>query len=171
MGREQVLLKAWRRPAFRSLRRSAQALFTQILTQDAPSMAGVVPLMPAKWASVCEEISEASVMADLAAMSEAHLVVVDTTTFEVLVRDYIDDSGAVRHRIHFKGALNAAVMVESELLRSVLGLELKTIGTPEALEFLEVLVPPESDSDPSEGAPESDSGEAEAAPGSGVSET
>lgn len=169
MGRDQFLLKAWRSPALRSLRRSAQALFAQLLTQEAPNMAGVVPLMPAKWASVCEEISEVSVMADLSVLSAAHLVLVDTVTFEVLIRDYMRDTGIFRHKHHFKGAVNATLMVESELLRSVLALELKAIGTPAALEYLEI-VAPKSDPDPSEIGPESDPDGTEAANGWVVSE-
>lgn len=155
MGRDQFLLKAWRAAAVRSLPRSAQALFAQLLTQEAPSMAGIVPLMPAKWASVCEEISEVSVMDDLVKLSEVDLVVVDPLTFEVLIRDFIRDTGGFRHKHHFKGAVNAALLVESELLRGVLALELKAIGTPAALEYLEI-VASRQDPDPSRVEPESD---------------
>lgn len=169
MGRDQVLSKAWRRPEFRSLRRSAQALFAQLVTQETPTMAGVVPLMPAKWASVCAELDEASVMADLAALSGARRVVVDTATFEVLIRDYMSDSGATRHRHHFTACLKAAVAVESPVLRAAIAVELQAIGSDEALDVAELLVP-HTDRDPTEVESGSDSDAGEVRDGSEVSE-
>lgn len=142
MARDDVLRKAFQNPAFRAVRRTAQALFAQLLTHGAPNIAGVLPLMPAKWATGCDEISEASVMDDLAMLSAAGLVVVDLATFEVLIRGFISDSGVARHASQFQGALKCAKAVESVLLRTVLARELEDIGDPEGLKVAEVLAPP-----------------------------
>lgn len=143
MGRDLVLTKAWQNAKFRGLRRSAQALFAQLVTQGAPNIAGVLPLMPAKWAAGCDEISEASVMADLSELCSAGMVAVDPASFEVLIRGYIRDSGAARHASQLVGACKCAKAVESVLLRTALAKELQVIGSPEGLAAAEILAPAE----------------------------
>lgn len=165
--RDEVLRKAWQNPTFRAVRRTAQALFAQLVTQGAPNIAGVLPLMPAKWAAACDEVTEAGVMADLAILSTAGVVVVDPTTFEVLIRGFIRDCGAARHASQFQGALKCSEAVESVVLRTVLARELQSIGHPDGLALAEILSP-STDLVPTDHADQSDKGSTDLAAGSEV---
>lgn len=141
MARDDVLRVAWKDPRFRALRDSARALFDQLVILGPPSSAGVLPLIPAKWASGLPDATERSVMADLAVLAASDFVAVDAMHFEVLIRNYIRDSGSWRNPNHFRGALNAAQSVDSPLLRSYLAAELHKIGGPLVDEVVEILSP------------------------------
>lgn len=139
MARDDVLLKAWQSAEFARLSRGAQALFNQLVIHGGASSAGVLPLMPAKWAAGCSGETEASVMNDLGELTGASWVVVDTAKFEVLIRNFIRDSRTHRNPNHFRGALNAARAVDSVPLRRLLAVELDKFNDPSAAETIEIL--------------------------------
>ncbi|MEV0247924.1 hypothetical protein AB0H76_15130 [Nocardia sp. NPDC050712] len=153
MPRDDVLRAALRDDKFRALPASARALFAEMLILGPTSSAGVLPLMPAKWAAGSLDTTERSAMEDLALLSAVDRVVVDLKTFEVLIRNFIRDCGVWRNPNHFRGALNSAQDVASPFLRQCLALELRRIGGPLVLEAVEVLTA-DMDSDNREDAPE-----------------
>lgn len=139
MARDDVLRAALRDDKFRALPASAQMLFCQMVILGPVSSAGVLPLMPAKWAAGLSYATERSAMEDLALLSAANRVIVDLKTFEALVRNFIRDSGVWRNPNHFRGALNSAQAVDSPFLRQCLALELRRIGGPLVMEAVEIL--------------------------------
>lgn len=139
MPRDDVLRSAWRNDRFRDLPATARALFSELVILGSTSSAGVLPLMPAKWAMGCRDATELSVMADLSALSTAGFVIVDIAKFEVMIRNFIRDSGVWRNPNHFRGALNSAQAADSPVLRQCLALELRKIGGPLVLEAVEML--------------------------------
>ncbi|MGW4119865.1 hypothetical protein [Nocardia sp. NPDC004711] len=144
-----LLRKLWSRRDFRALQRTAQALYVQPLTDAMLTTAGVLPLMVDKWATACDYITDADIRTDLKTPIEAGFVIVDTGTFEVLLRWYLDLAGLTRHPNHLKGALRASEAVESPLLCEALAVDLLALGlTGDAAESVERLIGPESDPDP-----------------------
>ncbi|WP_405490398.1 hypothetical protein [Nocardia sp. NBC_00511] len=140
MARDDVLRAVWRDKRFRALPASARALFAQMVVLGPTSSAGVLPLMPAKWAAGSPDTDEASTRADLAKLAEVGFVVVDAQTFEVLIRNFIHLSGAHRIPNHLRGALNSAKAVDSPMLRQCLALELGKVDGSEVVEAIEILV-------------------------------
>ena len=155
MARDDVLRAALRDDSFRALPASARALFMEMVVVGPTSSAGVLPLMPAKWAAGSSDTTERSAMDDLALLSAVDRVVVDLKTFEVLVRNFIRDCGVWRNPNHFRGALNSAQDVASPFLRQCLALELRRIGGPLVADVVEILTA-DMDSGDSGEAPEMD---------------
>jgi hypothetical protein len=103
--------------------------------------AGVLPLMPRKWASGCPGVTEETIDEDLELLAASGFVIVDDVYFEVMIRGFISNSGAHRHPNRLRGALNAARLVDSPKLREYLALELHKIDHPDASEVSEILMP------------------------------
>lgn len=117
---------------FRSLSRSAQALYMQLLAQKEINNAGVCPLMVSKWARGCDELDEAAVWASLGELQAARFVYFDEESEELLVRSFIRNDGILKQPNLVKNALRCAEQVESAVLRGVLAEELRRLGRRDA---------------------------------------
>lgn len=128
----QIQESIWRDRDFRALPRTAQMMYTQLLSQKEIDRAGIQPLQVSKWAKGCDEMGEADVWRDLETLQAHRFVYVDTDTDEVFVRSYMRQSNVIRQPNLMKNALKCALMVESEMLRRELATELRRLRRADA---------------------------------------
>jgi hypothetical protein len=121
----------WRNDDWRELSRGAQALYMQLLSQKEVDCAGVLPLLPAKWAKGCNGLTVEQIMADLEELQQHRFVYYDTDTDEALIRTYIRNSNVMKVPNMRKSARRAATLVASPGIRAVLAAELRATGDPE----------------------------------------
>jgi hypothetical protein len=124
----------WRDPHFRSLSRSAQCTYFQLLSQKDVDCAGVLPLQVAKWAKGCTTMTETDLQADLAELENERFVYCDFDTDEAFVRSYMRNSNVLKVPNMIKSALRSARLVASEKIREVLAAELRRTNRPDAAE-------------------------------------
>lgn len=128
----QIQESIWRDRDFRALPRTAQMMYTQLLSQKELDRAGIQPLQVSKWAKGCDEMTEADVWRDLETLQAHRFVFVDTDTDEVFVRSYMRQSNVIRQPNLLKNALKCARMVGSEILRHELAVELRRLRRADA---------------------------------------
>jgi hypothetical protein len=134
MARESanIDLEIWNDPDFQELTPTQQRLYTLLFSQKNTNNAGVLPLMPSKWARASRHTTVEDVEADLAVLEATRFVLVDRTTEEVLVRSFIRRDGVAKQKYLLKNALAMAKRTESPTLRHALAVELRRLGNPEA---------------------------------------
>ena len=148
--------KIWNDKTFRALPRTAQALYAQLSSDTAVNNAGILPLQVAKWAAGCVETTEREIEDDLGALSRAGYVVVDTDTYEVLLRSHLRDDGLLKHKYIFTNALRCAEAASSDQIRKALAIELYKLNRADATAVADELAGAEPDPDPDEMGFESD---------------
>jgi hypothetical protein len=121
----------WRDTDFRSLPRTAQTMYAQLLSQKELDCAGMLPLQPEKWATGCDQLTVKQVWADLNHLQAARFVYYDTDTYELLVRTHIRNSNVLKVPNMRKSAMRSAALVASPALRAVLADEFVATGLPE----------------------------------------
>ena len=122
----------WRDPDFRRIRRTAQTLYVQLLSQKELDCAGILPLQPDKWATGCDELTVEQVWDDLNVLQGARFVFYDIDTYEAFIRSYMRGSNVLKVPNMFKSALRSARLVGSPMLRCELALELRRVQRAEA---------------------------------------
>lgn len=144
------LFKAWGDPRFRSLPRSAQALYAQLLSDPDLNNAGILVLRPRDWVRACEELTVAQVWADLGSLSDSRLVVVEKPTRELLIRPMICDPEAMAHKYILANAVKCALAARGPMIRLALAIGLYRLDRPESVLAADMLtadlVAPESHS-------------------------
>lgn len=123
----------WRDDHWRTLSRSAQALYMQLLSQKELDCAGVLPLQPQKWANGCDELTVEQVWADLDELQDNRFVFYDTDTYEALIRTHVRNSNVMKVPNMRKSACRSALLLGSEKLRPILAAELHATGDPECV--------------------------------------
>lgn len=132
----------WRDDDWRQLSRGAQALYMQLLSQKEVDCAGVLPLLPTKWAKGCAGLTVEHVMADLAELQQYRFVYYDEDTDEACIRSYIRRAPNVLKVPNMrKSARRAAGLVASPKIRSVLAAELRATGEPDCVETADEIDP------------------------------
>lgn len=124
----------WRDPHWRTLARSSQALYMQLLSQKELDCAGILPLQPNKWAKGCDGLTVEQVWDDLEELQRERFVYFDTETDEAFIRTYMRNSNVSRSPNMMKSARRAAVLVGSDVLKPLLAVELRATGQPEAIQ-------------------------------------
>lgn len=138
----------WRRDKeFRALPRGAQCTFLQLLSQRDVDCAGVLTLHVDLLAKGCDEITPEDIRHDLKTLETARFIFVDDDTDELLIRSYARRVSA-RSPNQLKGALKAAKTLSSPKLRHELSVELRRVGTAEAIRTADTIDP---GGNPSEG--------------------
>lgn len=123
----------WRNDDWRQLSRGAQALYMQLLSQKEVDCAGVLPLLPAKWAKGCAGLTVADLIEELDELQRHRFVYYDHDTDEALIRTYIRNSNVMKVPNMRKSARRAATLVASPKIRSILAAELRATGDPDCL--------------------------------------
>jgi hypothetical protein len=123
----------WRNDDWRELSRGAQALYMQLLSQKEVDCAGVLPLLPTKWAKGCAGLTTEQVMADMEELQRHRFVYYDEDTDEALIRTYIRNSNVMKVPNMRKSARRAATLVASPKIRAILAAELRATSDPECL--------------------------------------
>jgi hypothetical protein len=123
----------WRNDDWRELSRGAQALYMQLLSQKEVDCAGVLPLLPTKWAKGCAGLTAEQIMADMEELQRHRFVYYDEDTDEALIRTYIRNSNVMKVPNMRKSARRAAALVASPKIRAILAAELRATGDPECL--------------------------------------
>lgn len=134
MARESanLLLDIWNDPDFQELTPTQQRLYILLFSQKTTNNAGVLPLMPSKWAKASQHTAVVDIEADLAALEAARFVLVDRATEEVLVRSFVRRDGVAKQKYLLRNALAVAKHTESPRLRHALAVELRRLANPEA---------------------------------------
>lgn len=138
----------WRDSHWRSLSRTAQATYMQLLSQKELDCAGVLPLQVFKWAKGCDSVTEADIWADLEELQRERFVFFDMDSDEAFIRTYIRNSNVIKSPNMMKSALRSARLVASEPIRVVLAAELRATGREDAEKVAQELNPLETLSEP-----------------------
>jgi hypothetical protein len=123
----------WRDDDFRSLSRTAQALYLQLLSQKELDCCGALPLQPQKWVKGCNGITLEQIMHDLNELQEHRFVFYDDDTFEAWIRTYMRNSNVLKVPNMRKSARRAANLVASPAIRAVLADELRATTDAECI--------------------------------------
>jgi hypothetical protein len=117
----------WRDEEFTRLDGSAQRLYLLLISQPNVTLAGVLPLQPAKWARLAADATPETVLADVAALDESCFTVTDDHTEELLVRTYMRTAVLENKRpwTTQKGVMRHCLQVESPLIRATLADQLE----------------------------------------------
>lgn len=140
----------WRDGDFRALPRTAQATYTQLLSQKELDRAGLLPLQITKWAKACNSMSVDELWADLKVLQAARFVCIDEDTDELLVRSYMRRSNVIKQPNLLKNALKCAGMAASDWLRHELAVELRRMGRKDTVVVADEIDPGEGFAMPSE---------------------
>ena len=152
MANTQGVLKEsiWRDKDFRALTRSAQATYSQLISQKDLDRAGMQPLMVSRWARGCDDISESDVWRDLNLLEVRRFVFVDEDTDELFVRSYMRTCEITKYPNILTNALRCARLVASEKIRHELAIELRRLRRGEATKVADEIDPVEPLPNPSE---------------------
>lgn len=117
----------WRDGEFTRLDGSAQRLYLLLLSQPNITLAGLLPLQPAKWARLAPDSTADSIRDDLDALGDACFTVTDGDTEEVLVRTYMRTAVLENKRpwTTQKGVIRSCLQAESPVIRSTLADQLE----------------------------------------------
>ncbi|WP_051637269.1 hypothetical protein [Rhodococcus sp. UNC363MFTsu5.1] len=126
---------------FRALSPGAQRTYMVLFGQKDVNNAGVLPLMPSRWARYCEGLTEADVWADLAELQAARFIYFDTDSDELLIRSFIRGDGIEKQPNVLKNALKCAELIDSPLLRQVLAAELRKLRRKDADAVADMIEP------------------------------
>jgi hypothetical protein len=124
----------WRDKDFRRLPRLAQCTYQQLLAQKEIDRAGLMRLHTRSLLRGCEELTEEQLFTDLEMLQIGRFVFVDHDTDEAFVRAYMRTFNVAKYPQYLANAVKGARMVESELIRHELALELQRLGKKEASE-------------------------------------
>lgn len=122
MAREKasINLDVWADTSFRALTASAQGLYFKLMSHPKLDYCGVTEFHPGRLAALSNEQTVDDVMLAAAELSDAHWIVVDQETDEVMVRGYLRHDGVLRQpRLAVSCAL-AYSAVASNKIRAVI---------------------------------------------------
>ncbi|MBH5146309.1 hypothetical protein [Rhodococcus erythropolis] len=139
----------WTNKDFRELSAAAQRMYLLLFGQKDVNNAGMLPLMPARWAKYCGETDVDHVWACLHELAAQQFVVFDADTDELLIRSFIRGDGVIKQPNVFKNALKCAELVDSPGIRTVLATELRKLRRKDADAAADTIEP-----NPSETLPE-----------------
>lgn len=143
MANAAALIKEsiWRDKDFRRLPRVAQCTYLQLVSQKDLDCAGLLTLHISFLAKGCNEMTEASIRADLEVLQETRFVFFDEDTDELFIRGYMRTAQVTRSPNIFKSAMKSAGMVESAKLRAEVAGELLRLNRKEASDLADQLNP------------------------------
>lgn len=130
----------WRDTDFRKLPRLAQCTYMHLLSLKDLDCAGVITVNLKVWIKGCDALTVAAFKADLEALEALRFVFVDYETDELLIRSYVR-LVSVRSPNAWKSAKKAALLIESEKIRSELATELRRLRRSDADEVAEQINP------------------------------
>lgn len=118
----KILSTIWADKDWTALSAQAQRVFVIALSQPRLSLAGVVDLMPERWARFAADTSADEVLEAVDDLEAAGFVVVDRATDELLIRRFVaHDIGVGANQNTLKGLWSAwSVILSDELKRAVI---------------------------------------------------
>jgi hypothetical protein len=120
----KIWKRVWKDPDFVRLPAATQTLYFLLISSEARSNAGVLPLTIRRWAKCSGDATPDTVRAALSELASHNFTVVDWDTEEVLIRTFIrNDEGWKIHTV-MKGILRSVAQTESVVLRQALKDEL-----------------------------------------------
>ncbi len=117
----------WRDEDFRDLTVDAQWTYQRLLSDSSRNHAGVLALTRKRWIGSAAGMTAERLDAALGELADAHFVVMDEDTEEVLVRSYMRHNDVAAQPNVLKAALRQAKGVESLVLRAALAHELRLL--------------------------------------------
>lgn len=120
----KIWKRVWKDPDFVQLPAATQTLYFLLISSEARSNAGVLPLTIRRWAKCSGDATPDSIRTALSQLASHNFTVVDWDTEEVLIRTFIrNDEGWKIHTV-LKGILRSVEAVESPVLKQALKDEL-----------------------------------------------
>ncbi|KJF21939.1 hypothetical protein C7T36_18335 [Rhodococcus sp. AD45-ID] len=136
-----IQFSLWNNKDFRKLSAASQRMYLVLFGQKDVNNAGMLPLMPARWAKYCDETDVDHVWACLSELATRDFIVFDTDSDELLIRSFIRGDGVVKQPNVFKNALKCAELVDSPSIRIVLATELRKLRRRDADAVAEQIEP------------------------------
>jgi hypothetical protein len=129
----RIFTDIWRNERFLALDRSTQGLYMFLCSQDDLAYDGVIALRVKRWASFAGDLSPEQVEIDLKHLAEAHFVVIDYDTEELLVRALLRRDRVYRQPNVLRSASHHLVTVASKIIRRTVAEECRRILAEETL--------------------------------------
>lgn len=115
----RVRVDIWRDEDWRHLTHDAQWLYLSLLSQPKLNLAGCLDLKPSVWATLARDTHRDDLQKWLTELEQAHLVVVDWATEELVIRTFTAHDGVFYNRNLGRGVWSAWAAIESPDLRTV----------------------------------------------------
>jgi len=106
----------WDDADFRALSEPAQRLYFMLISQSDLSLAGVLPLTPARWAGYSFQSTEDGINKALDELVATRFLLVDTASQEVAIRSFLEHGQVVGNANLARGAMRALDAVHSKAL-------------------------------------------------------
>lgn len=114
----RIRTSVWRNRDFTALPLACQGLYWMLLSQADITLAGVIPHMPVRWATLCGDTVDA-VETNLSQLEAERFVVVDRDTHEVCIRSFVRHDGATATIKVRRGLWSAWTAILSEEIREI----------------------------------------------------
>jgi hypothetical protein len=125
-----IFTAIWRDDEFRALDGEAQRVYLLLATQPNISAAGMLPMTVARWAAMSASTKPADIRSALSRLTDAHFVIADDDTEEVLVRSFVRHDKGYGNPKRVPVIRDAARDIESRRLRQALAVELVRLDLP-----------------------------------------
>ncbi|HEY3259612.1 MAG TPA: hypothetical protein VGJ95_04975 [Pseudonocardiaceae bacterium] len=125
-----IFTAIWRDDDFRALDGEAQRVYLLLATQPNISAAGMLPMTVGRWAAMSADTKPADIRAALSRLTEAHFVIADEVTEEVLVRSFVRHDKGYGNPKRVPVIRDAARDIESRSLRQALAVEFVRLDLP-----------------------------------------
>ena len=130
----EIFVNIWDDPDWLALSAAAKGLYFLLLSQRKLDYCGVLYLNVARWASMSPDTTEDDVCKALNELQERELIVIDTSTNELLIRSFfrrdiarVGKNGGMNANL-IRAALNDANRLDSHVIRAVLVREMYRCG-------------------------------------------
>lgn len=120
----RIYVAIWSDPDFRALPIPPQHAFFMLLSQPRLSYCGVMDYLPNRLAKMSDKATARSVTNAVAALEDAHFVVTDEDTGELLIRSFVRHDGLLAMPNMTKAMVKDYLTVLSDRLRDVITDEL-----------------------------------------------
>ena len=117
----------WADEDWRRLTSPAQWLYMHLLTSPTLTFAGTTDWRPARIAAITADLSAADVETFGDELTDAHFILPDVETEEVLIRSWVKHDGLLRSPNMTKALVKAHQRIASNVLRGVLTEQLRTL--------------------------------------------
>ncbi|MEU1373024.1 hypothetical protein ABZ442_05080 [Streptomyces triculaminicus] len=126
-GHGRILSSIWEDADFLALTEQQQRLYLFLISQPNLNHAGLLPLTLKRWARKAAGLTAADLEKDLHLLAEAHFIVLDDDSEELLIRSFVRNDGVWKQPKVMGAMVSGAMEIESHQLRRALLAEMDRI--------------------------------------------
>ena len=126
-----LLTAIWEDPDWKALSSTDHDVFVALLTSSDLSRCGVALDLPSRYVEFAADLTERKVAKALANLAARRFIVRDTSTSEVLVRNYVRHDGVIRRPMIARAMAKATDKVRSPKLRREIATQFARIRAEE----------------------------------------